>query len=116
MRKFFKAFDYAWSGILYGLKSERNLKSHLLTAVVVCIGGIWTGLSVTEWFVVLILIGGMLSLEMMNSAIECVVDLITTESNPLAKHAKDLAAGAVLVFAIISAGIGFLIFVPKWLN
>ena len=53
-----------------------------------------------EWFIVLILTGGMLSLELMNSAIERVVDLVTTECHPLAKQAKDLAAGAVLIYAI----------------
>jgi undecaprenol kinase len=116
MRKFFKAFVYAWSGILFGIKAERNLKFHLLAAVVVFLAGLFTGLSVLEWCIVLILIGGMLSLEMMNAAIERVVDLITTESHPLAKHAKDLAAGAVLIYAIISAIIGWMIFIPKWLN
>ncbi|MEK5038881.1 diacylglycerol kinase family protein [Sporosarcina sp. FSL K6-3457] len=114
MRKFFKAFDYAWSGILYGIKAERNLKFHLLATVIVLVAGLFTGLSVMEWCIVLLLIGGMLALEMMNAAIERVVDLVTMESRPLAKHAKDLAAGAVLIYAIISAVIGWLIFIPKW--
>lgn len=116
MRKFFKAFDYAWSGILYGVKAERNLKFHLVAAVTVSVAGLFTRLSVKEWCIVLLLIGGMLALEMMNAAIERVVDLITLEINPLAKQAKDLAAGAVLVYAIISVVIGFIIFVPKWFN
>ena len=116
MHKFFKAFDYAWSGILYGIKAERNLKFHLFAATVVVFTGLITGLSVMEWCIVLLLIGGMLALEMMNAAIERVVDLITMESHPLAKHAKDLAAGAVLIYAIISAVIGWLIFVPKWFH
>ncbi|WP_318615065.1 diacylglycerol kinase family protein [Sporosarcina sp. YIM B06819] len=116
MRKFFKAFNYAWSGILYGVKAERNVKFHLLATVVVMLAGLITGLSVLEWCIVLLLIGGMLALEMMNAAIERVVDLVTTESHPLAKYAKDLAAGAVLIYAMISAVIGWLIFVPKWFN
>ena len=114
MRKFFKAFEYAWSGIFYGIKAERNLKFHLLATVIVLAAGLFTGLSVVEWCIVLLLIGGMLALEMMNAAIERVVDLVTMENHPLAKHAKDLAAGAVLIYAIISAIIGWLIFVPKW--
>jgi len=116
MRKFFKAFDYAWSGILYGVKAERNLKFHLLAAIVVLFAGLYTGLSVIEWSIVVLLIGGMLALEMMNAAIERVVDLVTLENHPLAKHAKDLAAGAVLVYAISSVVIGLIIFVPKWFN
>ena len=69
-----------------------------------------------EWFIVLILIGGMLSLELVNAAIERVVDLTTTEWHPLAKQAKDLSAGAVLIYAIVSALIGLLLFIPKWFN
>ncbi|WP_342505223.1 diacylglycerol kinase family protein [Sporosarcina sp. FSL K6-2383] len=116
MRKFFKAFDYASSGILYGIKAERNLKFHLVAAAVVSVAGLFTRLSAMEWCIVLLLVGGMLALEMMNAAIERVVDLITLEIHPLAKQAKDLAAGAVLVYAIISVIIGLIIFVPKWFN
>lgn len=116
MRKFFKAFDYAWSGILYGVKAERNLKFHLVAAIVVILAGLYTGLSMIEWSIIVLLIGGMLALEMMNAAIERVVDLVTLENHPLAKHAKDLAAGAVLVYAISSVVIGLIIFVPKWFN
>lgn len=116
MRKFFKSFDYAWSGILYGVKAERNLKFHLAAAITVLLAGLWTGLSVIEWSIVVLLIGGMLAFEMMNAAIERVVDLVTLENHPLAKRAKDLAAGAVLVYAISSAVIGLIIFVPKWFS
>lgn len=80
----------------------------------VAAAGLVTGLSLLEWMVVIVLIGGMLALEMFNSAIERVVDLATSELHPLAKQAKDMAAGAVLVFAVASAIIGLLIFLPKW--
>lgn len=63
--------------------------------------------------VVLVLIGGMLALELLNTAIEHVVDLVTDQYHPLAKAAKDAAAGAVCVFAVISCIIGLLIFLPK---
>ena len=72
------------------------------------------GFTLIELMVVIVLIGGMLALEMFNSAIERVVDLATSELHPLAKQAKDMAAGAVLVFAVASAIIGLLIFLPKW--
>lgn len=115
MRRFFKAFVYAWNGILHGIKAERNMKMHVLAAIVVVVAGVLTKLSQVEWLIVMILIGGMFALELMNAAIERVVDLVTSERHPLAQQAKDLAAGAVLVFAIISAIIGLLLFVPKWL-
>jgi undecaprenol kinase len=116
MRKFFKAFIYASAGIVHGLKTERNIKFHLVAAALVIAAGLFFNLSLTEWFIVLVLIGGMLSLELMNAAIERVVDLITEEYLPLARQAKDLAAGAVFVFAIVSAIIGLLLFVPKMLH
>ena len=116
MRKLIRAFGYALEGIIHGLKNERNLRLHFLATLCVIIAGLLTGLSFVEWFIVLVLFGGMLSLEMLNSSIERVVDLVSTEQHPLAKQAKDLAAGAVLVFAIISAIIGLLLFLPKWIN
>lgn len=114
MRKFFKSFGFAGEGIIHALKSERNFKVHIIAAIIVVFAGLLTRLSMLEWFIVIILIGGMLALEMLNSAIERAVDVITIERHPLAKQAKDLAAGAVLVFAITSAIIGLLIFIPKW--
>jgi len=115
MQRFFRAFGFAFEGILHGLKAERNLKFHFLAAIIVIGAGFFTGLSMTEWFVVTILIGGMLAMELMNSAVERIVDLVTSEQHPLAKQAKDLAAGAVLIFAIVSAVIGLMIFIPKWM-
>ena len=112
--KFFRGFIYAAEGIVVALKEERNLRFHLVAAVLVAIAGLLTGLSQTEWFIILILFGVMFALEIMNSAVERVVDLVTMEKKPLAKQAKDMAAGAVLVFATISAIIGLLLFIPKW--
>lgn len=115
MKNFFKSFRYAFEGILHATKTERNFKFHLIAAAIVISSGFVTGLELVEWYVILILIGGMLALELLNSAIERTVNLITVKRLPLAKQAKDLAAGAVLVFAIISAIIGLFIFVPKWM-
>lgn len=90
------------------------MKFHAVALILVTLAGLLTGLSITEWMIILILFGGMLSLEMINTAIERVVDLITTDYHPLAGQAKDIGSGAVLVFAIISAVIGLIIFLPKW--
>lgn len=96
------------------MKHEQNIRFHVLAAMVVVLSGLLTGLSYEEWLIVILLIGGMMALEMVNSAIERVVDLATPGLHPLAKQAKDMAAGAVLVFAAASAIIGLLIFLPKW--
>ncbi len=90
------------------------MQVHMLAAVIVVLAGVLTGLGRMEWMLVIVLIGGMLALELVNSALERTVDLVTEERHPLAKQAKDMAAGAVLVFAVTSAIIGLLIFLPKW--
>lgn len=114
MKHFFKSFTYAWSGILLAARMERNFKFHLLAAAGVILAGGFTGLTLAEWFIVVVLIGGMLALELVNSAIEKVVDLVTDDYHLLAKQAKDLAAGAVLIYAISSAIIGIVLFGTKW--
>ncbi|WP_142827793.1 diacylglycerol kinase family protein [Planococcus soli] len=114
-RRFLRSFQFAAQGIGTALKREQNIRFHVTAAVVVVLAGFLTGLSYMEWLIVILLIGGMIGLEMVNSAIERVVDLATSELHPLAKQAKDMAAGAVLVFAAASAIIGLLIFLPKWL-
>lgn len=114
MNKFLKGFQYAMEGILHCARHERNFKIHLSAMVLVVIAAIWTGLSYVEWFIIIMLIGAVLALEMINTAIERTIDVITDEFHPLAKQAKDVAAGAVLIIAIASAIIGLMIFLPKW--
>jgi len=114
MKRFLKSFVYAWEGILDGFAHGRNMKFHGLSAMIVVIAGLFTGLSQIEWMIIFIVIAGMMALELMNTAVEYVVDLVTTEFHPLAKKAKDIAAGSVLVYAIASAIVGCIIFFPKW--
>lgn len=113
VRKFFRSFTYALQGILTAAK-EQNLRFHLVSAVIVIIAGIVTGLSLMEWLILTLIIALVIGAEMFNTAIERVVDLASPEIHPLAKDAKDVAAGAVLVFASASVIIGLLIFLPKW--
>ncbi|WP_033544112.1 diacylglycerol kinase family protein [Planococcus sp. CAU13] len=114
VNRFFRSFIFASAGIREALRSEQNIRFHFMAAAVVVAAGLLTGLSGTEWIIVTGVIGGMLALEMFNSSMERIVDLASPDLHPLAKQAKDMAAGAVLVFAIASAIIGLLIFLPKW--
>ena len=114
IKKFIRSFGYAFEGIFTAAK-EQNFISHILSAIIVIIAAYFSNLSTGEWYIIIILIALMWSLEMMNTAIERVVDLASPDIHPLAKQAKDIAAGAVLVFAIASSVIGFMIFLPKWL-
>lgn len=111
----YKSFGYAFEGIFTGIKKERNMKIHCLAMLCVVAAGFSLRISTLEWCICLILFGLILSLELVNTAVEAVVDLVTEERKPLAKLAKDTAAGAVLIAAIMAAGVGMLIFVPKML-
>lgn len=111
--KLYKSFGYAFEGIFATLFHERNMQIHFLVTVLVIIFGIILNISVTEWFYCMLLFGLVLSLEMVNTAIEAVVDLVTEDKKPLAKKAKDAAAGAVLINAIFAAIMGGIIFFPK---
>jgi len=107
------SFKYAFQGMFSALKTERNLKIHVTIMMLVIIAGIVLKISKIEWIICIILFGLVIGGEMLNSAIETVVDIAMPDINSKAKFAKDAAAGAVLVFAIASAIIGFMIFGPK---
>lgn len=109
----YKSFGYAFEGIFAGIRGERNMKIHCFAAVCVIVAGVLFHISVTEWCICLVLFGLILSLELVNTAIEAVVDFVTEDKKPLAKLAKDTAAGAVLIAAVMAAVAGLLIFVPK---
>lgn len=112
----YKSFGYAFEGIFTCIAKERNMKIHCLAVIVVVFLGTFLRLSVTEWCICLILFGLVMALELVNTAVEAVVDLVTEEKKPLAKIAKDTAAGAVLIAAIMAAIIGAIIFIPKILE
>lgn len=109
----YKSFGYAFEGIFTCIRSERNMKIHCTVALLVVIAGLVLGLSPIEWCICLVLFGLVMALELVNTAVESVVDLVTQERKPLAKIAKDTAAGAVLIAAIMAAIVGLIIFVPK---
>lgn len=113
MRKLINSFKYAFEGINTALKEEKNMKIHIIIMILVIILGIVLKISRIEWIICIILFGFVISLELVNTAIETTVDLITQEKNPKAKIAKDVAAGAVLIAAITATIIGLIIFVPK---
>ena len=111
-----KTLSYGFNGILYTLKHERNMVIHFLIMILVIIAGIVFKITFVEWGVCFVLFALVLSLELMNTAIENVVDLVTEEKKPKAKVAKDASAGAVLVAAIFAVIIGISIFLPRLLE
>ena len=116
MNKRLKSFVYAGRGIRAVFVSEANMKIHLIVMLLVIVFGFVFQLSAIEWIACVLCFGLVVGMEMMNTAIENVVDLASLEKHPLAAKAKDIAAGAVLVCAIISVVVGIIIFLPKILN
>ena len=107
------SFMHAYDGIKYAVVKERNMHIHVVMAILVMFFGAIFRLSRIEWFICLILIGLVIAFELINTAIEACVDLSTTNENDLARIAKDVSAGAVLVVSFISALIGLAIFLPR---
>ncbi|MBI2039773.1 diacylglycerol kinase family protein [Candidatus Microgenomates bacterium] len=106
------SFKYAFQGIVAALKEEPNLKFHLLSALAVVILSLILKISRTDWILVILLFGLVISVELTNTAIEAVVDSFTDKEHPAAKMAKDISAGAVLVVAATSTIAGIIIFLP----
>jgi undecaprenol kinase len=115
-KKVIKSFSFAFQGIFHALINERNLKIHSVVTVLVIAMGFIFSISRTEWIFILFAIAGVVSLELVNTAIERTVDLVTKDIHLLAKQAKDIAAGAVLVYTIVAVIIGMIIFIPKILG
>ena len=107
-----RSFGYAFEGIRTGILKERNMKIHCLAVILVTAAGTFLGLSAVEWCICLLLFALVISLELVNTAVEAVVDLVTEERKPLAKIAKDTAAGAVLFASLAAVIIGCIIFIP----
>lgn len=114
--RFFRSFKFSIQGLEYAFKYEQNILVHLLATIAVVLLGFYVNLSFYEWIFIIILIGLVVATELVNTAIEAVVDLACTEVHPLAKIAKDTAAASVLIFALTAVVSGLFIFVPKLLD
>ena len=109
---FFKSVKHALEGIINTIGHERNMRIHIVIMFLVIIAGCIFQITIHHWIVCILLFALILSLELVNTAIEAIVDLCIQDIHPLAKKAKDAAAGAVLISAICSAIIGCIIFIP----
>lgn len=108
-----KSFKYALEGIVLVLKTQQNAWIHAIATLLVLALGMFFTLTATEWLLLVLSICSVWVAESFNTALEFLADTITTDFHPLIKKAKDASAGAVLISAIGSAIIAFIIFVPK---
>lgn len=111
--RFFKSFTYAFEGIKTACKTEQNFLFDFIFGILTIILGFILKLNTTEFLIVLLTIGLVISLELVNTAIEYAIDMAMPEIHPLAKAAKDISSGAVLFGAIIAFIVGLIIYLPK---
>ena len=114
LKRFGQSTKNALNGINYAIKTELHFRYHLIAVVAVVILGLITPISRVEWLIIAMLVGGVLMSELFNTALEKLTDLVSPEQQPDAGLVKDLAAGAVLILALIAALVGSFIFVPKY--
>jgi diacylglycerol kinase (ATP) len=109
----FDSFNYAFEGLIHVLRTQRNMRIHFAVAVAVLVFALFVGVSKIELIALLISIAFVLVAEMINTAIEGAIDVATTSFDPMAKLAKDIAAGAVLLATINAVAVGYLVFSGK---
>ena len=113
LERYKKSFFHAIDGIIYATKEEHNMLIIIPCMILAIIAGITFKISSTEWLFMILVIGLVIGAELINTAIEAVVDLETTKYNELAKIAKDTASSATLVFSIVAFIGALIMFVPK---
>lgn len=111
-RKRALSFKYAFKGISTLFASEHNARIHLIIAILVIIAGFILRLSLTEWALIVLCIGGVFMAEAINSALEALADKVSPEKDPLIERAKDLSAAAVLLFVFAAVAVGLIVFIP----
>jgi diacylglycerol kinase (ATP) len=104
-----RSFEHAYRGLIYAVRSQRNMRIHVIIAALVLIASLLTGVSKLELAVLVLVILLVFITELINTALEFGVDLVTKEYHPLAKLAKDVSAGAVLVSSVGAVLVGYLV-------
>ncbi len=115
IKRFINSFKYAFTGIKTACKTEQNFLFDAVFGTLTIIIGFLLKLSAIEFAIVLVAIGLVISLELINTAIEYTVDMAMPEIHPLAKAAKDISSGAVLISAILALIVGLIIYLPKFI-
>lgn len=113
---FAESVGHALDGIFYTTNHERNFRIEIFFAIVVTIASFVFKVSLIEWCILVLVMGMILALEMINTAMERCVDLVTKDYKELAKIAKDVSAGAVFIMSMFSIIIGIIVFLPRILE
>lgn len=110
------SFKFAFNGLKSLFKNEHNARIHIIAGIVALTTGLILKIDILEWCLLLIVIGIVFITELLNTSLEALSDIVDPEWNEKIRHAKDYAAGAVLISAILSVIAGILIFLPKLIS
>jgi diacylglycerol kinase len=110
-----RSFGYAFEGVAYILRTQRNARIEVAVAIGAVLLAAWLGISAVEWALLVLTIAVVLALEWINTALELAVSLASPDRHPSAKAAKDVAAAAVLLGAVVSVVVGLLLFATRLL-
>jgi diacylglycerol kinase len=113
---FWRSFSCAGQGVWHVVRTQRNMRVHLTAAAAVIVLALVLRVSAVDWACLLAVIGLVLTAEALNTVVEAIVDMYTDEFHPLAKIAKDTAAGAVLISSVAAVGVGIAVFLPRLLR
>jgi diacylglycerol kinase (ATP) len=105
-----ESFNFAFEGIIHVLRTQRNMRIHFAVAALVLVAALVSGVDKLELIALLLAIAFVLIAEMLNTAVEAAIDVATTSFDPMAKLAKDIAAGAVLIATAVAVAVGYLVF------
>lgn len=108
--------SHAWNGLKTVISTERNFKIHLIASLCVIVAGFVFRLAVYKWTIIVLVIGFVLVAEIVNTTIEKMMDYLKPDTHAHAKVIKDMAAGAVLISAIMAVVVGLLVFIPAFLS
>lgn len=114
-KRFLNTFKYSYQGLKYAYPNEQSMFIHAIVSLFAIILGIVFKISSFEWIITVLLIGISASLELLNTAIEAVCDMVTMEYNELAKIAKDTSSAALLIISIAAFIMGLIVYVPKFM-
>ena len=113
---FWRSFSFAGQGVWHVVRSQRNMRVHLVAAACAVIAGLVLRISAVDWACIAAAIGLVLTAEALNTVVEALTDLYTDRFHPLAKVAKDTAAGSVLIASVAAIGVGIAVFLPRLLG
>lgn len=113
IKRFFESFKNSYDGLSYAYRFEQSMTLHLIATIIVVALGILLEIGPYQWLICLFALGLIAGIELINTAIEATVDLVTTEIHPLAKIAKDTASASVGLFSVMALIAFGIIFIPK---